>query len=213
MDKLPNEVIEEIISNFDSCKDILNFCKINSKTRESCKNNSLLLIKKAIKNKHPLLSIDKYIKDNLSNLNRKDKLIALCKILKTGDLEYKLSDFLEWAKDKITVVWCYGSLCNSDKLDRFREENDEDESIRSFLERVVDWVLEHDTNYRSEFNRDSDNEYSDNEDDEDSGSFSYDVNDYDVFSFLNYNLPSEWDRYQEMTFNIDGLIDLYTKSL
>jgi hypothetical protein len=56
-----------------------------------------------------------------------------------------LSDFLEWAKSKtITVTWCYGSLCNSEKLENF-DPNASNESIESFLERVVAWVMEHST--------------------------------------------------------------------
>lgn len=52
------------------------------------------------------------------------------------------SDFLDWARGKVTVTWCHGSLCNSDLLDHF--EPAKGETLLEFLERIVGWVEKRD---------------------------------------------------------------------
>lgn len=73
MNKLPVEVIDEIVSNLDSCKNILNFCIINSKNKELCKNDSLYLIKRAIGKKYPTFQINNFIKQISDDIDKLDK--------------------------------------------------------------------------------------------------------------------------------------------
>lgn len=62
MENLPNEIIHEIlITNMNSCKDILNFCITNSKNKEMCKDDSIYLIKQAIRKKFPSFNVNAFV--------------------------------------------------------------------------------------------------------------------------------------------------------
>lgn len=112
---------------------------------------------------------------------------------KDGDME----GFLEWAKDKIQVVWSYGALCNSEPLEYF-DPNPKKESIKEFLERVVKWV--------------DANEYTKSNRDENGHRVEFSVSEY-VFHFFNDALGEEYDEYQEESFNADELIEIWRKDV
>lgn len=63
MNKLPREIVNEIISNLNSCKDVLNFCITNSGNKELCKNDSIYLIKTIIQKKFPSFQVNDFIKE------------------------------------------------------------------------------------------------------------------------------------------------------
>ncbi len=98
--------------------------------------------------------------------------------------EIEMSDFLEWANDKITVIWCYGSMCYSEQLEKFAPKPNE--KVYSFLSRIVDWV----------------NDKDDSEDDE--------INEY-VFMFINNELSEEYEEYQEETMTVEDVLECYNK--
>ena len=60
--KLPVEMIYQIVTSMDSCSDILNFCITNSENKSICKENSHYLIKKAIERKYPGFRVTEFTK-------------------------------------------------------------------------------------------------------------------------------------------------------
>lgn len=59
--KLPTEILFEILSQMDNCRDILTFCITNSKNKEMCQKNVIYIIKKTIEKKYPNFQIKKFI--------------------------------------------------------------------------------------------------------------------------------------------------------
>lgn len=104
----------------------------------------------------------------------------------TEDAE-TLDEFMEWARDKITVVWSFGSLCNSEPLEYFGPKSGE--SVETFLNRVVTWVDKHESVKEK-----------------------CDEADKWIFNFYDDSLGEEWDEYQEETYNVKELMSIWKKT-
>jgi hypothetical protein len=68
MNKLPNEIVYQIVAKMENCRDILNFCITNSQNKEMCQRDSVYLIRKAIERKYPNFPIKNFllqIKDDI----------------------------------------------------------------------------------------------------------------------------------------------------
>jgi hypothetical protein len=113
--------------------------------------------------------------------------------IKTTTSCIDLQNFLEWARDKIQVVWLTGCLTNSKSIDTFKKNYHK--SVEALLDDIVNWVNDH------EYHKDK--HESDDESDDD--------NTY-VFSFFNDSLGEEYDEYQEETMNPDELMECYIKT-
>jgi DNA-binding Lrp family transcriptional regulator len=120
--------------------------------------------------------------EKMMNQNNVDNVIS------TLPSANNMSEFLEWANDKISVVWSSGALCNNEPLEKF--EPNSSESIRDFLQRIVDWVDEHEY-HKDKYEDDEPNEY--------------------VFSFFNDSLDEEYDEYQEEMMNPKEVWECYEK--
>lgn len=59
--KLPNEIIYNIVASMENCRDILNFCIINTQNKEMCQKNAKYLIRKAIERKYPNFPIKDFL--------------------------------------------------------------------------------------------------------------------------------------------------------
>jgi hypothetical protein len=179
--KLPVELLENILLKTDNSKDLINLCKTNKTFLNICKKHKIKGHIAKLKLKEMELLWAENIKD--------DDAIKAFKLV-TGKNK---KPFLDWAKNKIRVIWSYGSLTNNENLSYFSPKPNE--TILTFLNRIVDFVND---------------EYSSNDEDsefDDEGSDSDEI----VFTLYDESLGKEYDQYQEESFSPKQLIKLWLK--
>jgi hypothetical protein len=125
-----------------------------------------------------------------TNNKQKTKMTSVSTYLNNNSIKtINVNEFLNWAHDKINVVWSTGCLSNSESLDSFDPELNE--SIEDYLNRIVNVV-----NNLEWYKGKKESDYSEH-----------------VFFFYNESSSDKrFDKYQEETMSTQELIECYLQT-
>jgi hypothetical protein len=135
MEHLPKEIVNEIISNMTSCRDILNFCITNSKNKEMCKDDSIYLIKEAIRKKFPKFNVSDFIKKLEMEFDKKNQPSKKFSYLHGNGAYQKEFDSMPDIKINPLNPYSWKDIQkNLLKLSKNLKNNNEDNDIKNIID-------------------------------------------------------------------------------